>query len=141
MRPGIKPTSSQTLCWVNPVKHNGNSQGNISKWSRTLSTCLEAVTLTAVALGASEAHKWAQLIPICISTKHTKLKLNSFFCLLSFLGPHPRHMEVPRLGIQLELQLPTYTRAIATPDPSRVCDLHHSSRQHRILNALSEARD
>ena len=23
-----------------------------------------------------------------------------FFC---FLGPHPRHMEVPRLGVQLEL--------------------------------------
>ena len=27
------------------------------------------------------------------------------------------------------------------PDPSCVCDLHHSSWQHRILNPLSEARD
>ena len=27
------------------------------------------------------------------------------------------------------------------PDPSRVCDLHHSSQQHQILNPLSEARD
>uniref|UniRef100_A0A4X1T5W0 Uncharacterized protein n=1 Tax=Sus scrofa TaxID=9823 RepID=A0A4X1T5W0_PIG len=26
-------------------------------------------------------------------------------------------------------------------DPSRVCDLHHSSPQHQILNPLSEARD
>ena len=26
-------------------------------------------------------------------------------------------------------------------DPSRVCDLHHSSRQCRILHPLSEARD
>ena len=26
-------------------------------------------------------------------------------------------------------------------DPSRVCDLHHSSQQFRILNPLSEARD
>ena len=26
-------------------------------------------------------------------------------------------------------------------DPSLVCNLHHSSRQHRILNPLSEARD
>ena len=32
-----------------------------------------------------------------------------------------------------------YTTAIATPDLSRVCDLHHSSRQLRILNPLSEA--
>ena len=29
-----------------------------------------------------------------------------FFCLFvfwSFLGPHPRHMEDPRLGVKLEL--------------------------------------
>ena len=25
-----------------------------------------------------------------------------FVCLLSFLGPHPRHMEVPRLGVESE---------------------------------------
>ena len=31
---------------------------------------------------------------------------NFFF--LSFLGPHPRHMEVPRLELQSELQLPAY---------------------------------
>ena len=35
-----------------------------------------------------------------------------------FLGPHPRHMEVPRLGVQLELQLPACARATATPDLS-----------------------
>ena len=50
-------------------------------------------------------------------------------------------MEVPRLGVQLELELPAYTRATATRDPSCVCDLHHSIRQHRILNQLSKARD
>ena len=27
------------------------------------------------------------------------------------------------------------------PDPRRVCDLYHSSRQRQILNPLSEARD
>ena len=26
-----------------------------------------------------------------------------FVCLFCFLGPHPRHMEVPRLGVELEL--------------------------------------
>ena len=50
-------------------------------------------------------------------------------------------MEVPRLGVQPELQLLAYTTATTTPDPSSVCDLHHSSRQRRILNLLSEASD
>ena len=66
--------------------------------------------------------------------------LSGFF-LLFFLGLHPWHMEVPRLGVQSELQLPAYTTTTAAPDPSRVCDLHHSSQQHQILNPLSEARD
>ena len=50
-------------------------------------------------------------------------------------------MEVPRLGVQLELQLLAYTVATATWDPNGVCDLDHSSRQRWILNPLSEARD
>ena len=35
-----------------------------------------------------------------------------------FLEPHPWHMEVPRLGIRLELQLLAYTTAAAKWDPS-----------------------
>ena len=31
-----------------------------------------------------------------------------------FLGPHPRHLEVSRLGVKLELQLPANTTATAT---------------------------
>ena len=50
-------------------------------------------------------------------------------------------MEVPRLGVELELQLPAYTRATATPDPSHICDQHHSSWQCQIHNPRSEARD
>ena len=61
-----------------------------------------------------------------------------FFC---FLGPHQWHMEVPRLGGQLELWLPASATATATPDPSYVFDLHHSSWQCQILNPLSQARD
>ena len=45
-----------------------------------------------------------------------------------------------RCQITSELQLPAYTTATATPDPSHVCDLHRSSRQRRILNPLSQAR-
>ena len=50
-------------------------------------------------------------------------------------------MEVPRLGLESELQLLAYTTATAMPDLRLVRDLHHSSRQHWILNPLSEARD
>ena len=46
-----------------------------------------------------------------------------------------------RLGVESELQLPAYTTATAMWDPSRVCDLHHSSQQRWVLNPLSEARD
>ena len=48
-------------------------------------------------------------------------------------------MKTPRLGVELELQLPAY--AIATQDSSHTCGLYHSSQQCQILNPLIEARD
>ena len=83
------------------------------------------------------------------SLSHFEFILFFVFCLflllllllLLFLGPLLRHMEVPRLGVQSELQPPAYARATATQDPSRVCNLHHSSRQRRIINPLSKGRD
>ena len=56
--------------------------------------------------------------------------------------PHPRHMEVPKLGVKSELQPLAYATAtaIATPDLSRISDLHHSLWQHQTLNPLSRAR-
>ena len=50
-------------------------------------------------------------------------------------------MEVPRLGVESELQMPAYTTATPTLDLSHVCDLHHSSQQCQILNPMSEAKD
>ena len=50
-------------------------------------------------------------------------------------------MEVPRLGVDLELQLLAYAMATATLNPSCVCDLHHSSWQCQILNPLRKAKD
>ena len=47
-----------------------------------------------------------------------------FLFKLVFLGLHPQCMEVPRLGVELELQLPAYTTATATWDLSFVCCLH-----------------
>ena len=34
------------------------------------------------------------------------------FCVFFFLGPHLQHVEVPRLGVKLELQLPATVTAI-----------------------------
>ena len=50
-------------------------------------------------------------------------------------------MEVPRLGVKLELQLSGYTTAVATQDPSRFCNLHPSLQQPHIPDPVSEARD
>ena len=49
-----------------------------------------------------------------------------FVCLFCFLGLQPQHIEVPRLGVESELQLPTYTTA------------HGNTGS---FNPLSEARD
>uniref|UniRef100_A0A8W4FEA8 Vesicle associated membrane protein 3 n=1 Tax=Sus scrofa TaxID=9823 RepID=A0A8W4FEA8_PIG len=70
--------------------------------------------------------------------------IKGFLLLLLFfpsLGPHLQRMEVPGLGVQWELPRPAYTTATAARDPSRICDLHHSSQKPRILNPLSKVRD
>ena len=57
-------------------------------------------------------------IKICIT-------INSQFCFLFFFyfsGPQLQHMEVPRLAVKSELQLPAYTTAIAMQDLSHVCN-------------------
>ena len=68
---------------------------------------------------------------LCISVNKMKTITDLIFL---FLGPHGQHTEVPRLGVKLELQLPTYTTATATQDPSHAFDPHHSSRQRQTLN-------
>ena len=70
-----------------------------------------------------------------------KLPIAFFFSFFVFWGPHLQCMEVPRLGVELELLPPAYARASAMPHLSRICDLHHSSQQCQILNPLNEARD
>ena len=47
------------------------------------------------------------------------------------------HMEIPRLGVQSEVQLPAYTTATAMRDASHVYNLYYSSQQRWILNPLS----
>ena len=83
------------------------------------------------------------LNPLCHSGNSKLLFL--FFIIFLFLGPHAWHMEVPKLGVQSELELPATATATATRvrASSVTYTIVHSNspRQHQILNPLSEARD
>ena len=112
-------------------------------------------TVSSLRAGAGFAISLSVLLPrvlICLKNSNFHLAYVStpasqilsfyyFYLFICFLGPHLRHMEVPRLGAESELQLSAYTRATATTDPSSAGDLHHSSRQCQILNSLSGTRD
>ena len=50
-------------------------------------------------------------------------------------------MEVPGLGVDLELQLLAYVTATATDDPSRVCDLTPQLTAMPDPEPTGEARD
>ena len=50
-------------------------------------------------------------------------------------------MEVPKPGIESELQLPAYATAMATLDLSHIYDLPHILKQCWVLNPPSKARD
>ena len=76
-----------------------------------------------------------------LSSRFLNFLFNFNFFSFVFLGLHLWHMEVPRVGVKSELYLLAYATATAMPDPSCVCNLHHSSWQCQILNRLSEARD
>ena len=65
------------------------------------------------------------------------MSLSLFF----FLGMHLWHMEVPMLGVKLELQLPAYTIATAVPDPSASAATCPQLTAMLIPNPLSKARD
>ena len=69
---------------------------------------------------------------------NVKIHVHIPFFFFFFLGLHPRHMEVPRLEVEQELQLLAYTTATAIPDLSCICNLNHSSWQCQIPNLLSE---
>ena len=58
---------------------------------------------------------------------------------LFFILPHLWEMEVPRQGVESELELLAY--ATERPALSHVCDLYHISWQFWVLNPLRKARD
>ena len=50
-------------------------------------------------------------------------------------------MEIPGLGVELELQLPTLSTDTTMWDLSHICHLCCNLQQCQILNLLREARD
>ena len=81
------------------------------------------------------------LPPFFLSLSLSLPPTSPFFLSFCFLAPHLWHMDVPRLGVELELQLLAYVTATATEDPGPVCDFHRNSLQRWILNPLSKARN
>ena len=86
---------------------------------------------------ASKGFLTARKDPVLRGVAWFSASLFFVFCFL-FLGLHLQHMEVPRLGIDLELELQAYIRATAMRDPIHVWELHWQLGQHGILNPLSE---
>ena len=107
-------------------------------WLHTLVNVIKTIDMYA-------SNGWTQYYLKCTSVKYFKNEssfiLFYFSLFLSFLGSHPWHMEVLRLGLSSELQLPAFTTTTAMWDLSCVCDPYHRSQQRQILNPLSEARD
>ena len=129
-KPGIKSASSRTLCQVlNLLRHDGNSE-KISLMahctSHFLGDCENLKTKTSQAAQLLQSNIYQ--MPYIFSQKCTiaffclTLRLSQlwtpvwkgrsqldyfftffFFVSLSFLGPLPQHMQVPRLGVKLEL--------------------------------------
>ena len=69
---------------------------------------------------------------------NNRILILSFFFFF-FLGPHLWHMEVPKRGVETELQLPTYA-------PSQQCRIRASSVTYTTAwgnagSLLSDARD
>ena len=109
-------------------------------WRYIFGEINELTQTTELLSGAAGTHISLCLIPASASLINSKP--HSFFFFFScFLGPHPWHMEVPRLRAQSELQLLAYATATAMPDLSGIRNLYHSSQQCQILSPLSEARD
>ena len=77
--------------------------------------------------------------PIWSFRKLIHLVHRFLFFFLSFLGLLLRHMEVLRLGVELELQLLAYATATATPDGGASATYASSLQHHQVLNPLSEA--
>ena len=114
------------------VSGSGASKAQDSQHTDHVITCTHENWKNTKKLEEETNHQRKFLLPSgCIS----------FLSLFFFLGPHLRHMEVSRLGGELELPLPAWATARVASNLSCICDLHPSLWQRWLLNPWSEARD
>ena len=102
---------------------------------------LEPGTLHRVEIVAQACGKETARAHLKVRTGNGLQKCYCHWFSLFFLGLHLQHMEIPRLGVESELQPPASTTATAPQDPSHICKLHHGLWPHRIPNPLSKAKD
>ena len=141
---------SQARGWIRAtaasLHHSHSNVGSKPSLQPTYTTAQgNAGSLTHLTrLGIEPKSSWILVgfISLCATKGTPYYSFFYFFCLfVCFLGLHPWHMEVLRLGVESELQLLAYTTATATREPSRIFNLHHSSRQRWIPDPLNKARD
>ena len=112
---GLSPVSSLALLSLPWTFYSTSWPQPTSFWahkSRCANLSLRTVSLP------STLHVHLLRQHLSRTSHHTKFKtaraLPLFFF---FVGPHPQHMDVSRLGVKLELQLLVYTTATATLGP------------------------
>jgi len=136
-----KPTSMQeTFTHGTPILQ-GWSETNCYEKKKALKHTLQYIKNDQKPISIQNTLKHGTLTLQESSETNFFLLFLFFIFIFCFLGPHLQHMEVPRLGVKSELQLPAYTTVTEKWDPTHICGLHHSSRQCRILNPPREARN
>ena len=62
-----------------------------------------STSIFSIALESTDGVHVVTVNQICNQTIFRTSFIYLFFIFLSFLGPHPQHMEIPRLGVKSEL--------------------------------------
>ena len=113
----VLPSVSLEGPWVSECKSIWEEENFSDQWFLDL----------FIMLGDSNQPKTAKCYYIVLNSYFLLDHIVLFFSF--FLGSHLQHMEVPRLGVQSELQLLATVTATATPDLSCICNPHCSSWQ------------
>ena len=113
---------SPSECLPTPPPPHKSPQGNLLHSSWAIGHCKQPSS--ALPANSQEALPGINppVLPQGIWVALNWCPFAGHFFFFFFSGPHPQHMEIPRLGVESEPQLLAYTTVSATRDPSH--DLH-----------------